>query len=390
MERADPRGIGWRRLARGVQLAVLLGAWLAAAAAADLEPAHETTWVMPFADLYDVDARGDAVWAVGYWGTVLRSTDGGGTWTSSPTPTADILFAVSFADTKSGWAVGAHGTILRSTDGGATWKRQVASVADETSAMRPFDSSLFGVAAVGPDEAWAVGDFGTLLHTTDGEQWRQVVLAPSIFADDNIPDRILNAVEFPDPQHGWIAGEFGTLLRTSDGGQTWVGQRELVGAIPDIYLFDVAADTDGSAVGGGVGGVLVGTRDGGSTWSALEAPTTAGLFGTAWHQGRGIAVGDRGVIVVTRDGGTTWTEPQHPRLFNWLRGAALADGKAYAVGERGLVLRSADGGASWEVSAGEPPRPRTGVTVPEPGSSDLPGRANDAEAEDAKTAPRTR
>ena len=387
MERACLRGVAWRRLARGFRLALLLGAW-PLAAAADLDPADEKSWALPLADLYDVAAHGERVWAVGSWGTVLRSADGGGTWTRSPTPTADILFAVSFADSQSGWAVGAHGVILRSTDGGATWEQQVASVADEISGARPFDGPLFGVAAVSADEAWAVGDLGTVLHTTDGRQWQQVVLDPSVYADEDIPERILNGVAFTDPQHGWIAGEFGTLLRTSDGGRTWVAKRELVGVIPDIYLFDIAADHDGTAVTAGVGGVLVGTRDFGATWSALETRTTVGLFGTAWHQGRGIAVGDRGVIVMSQDGGRTWAKPQHPYLFNWLRGVTLSNGRAYAVGERGLVLRSRDGGTSWEVAAGEEPRPSTGVAVPEPGSSELPGRVNDAEVEDAETAPR--
>lgn len=370
-------GIGGSRRRRRAPwlLALLLAfpAW-----GAGLDPAHEETWELPFPDLYDVDAFGDSVWAVGYWGSVLRSVDAGDTWSRHRTPTSATLFAVSFADARHGWAVGDDGVVLRSRDGGLSWERQAVAVVDEVGGTRPLDAPLFGVSAVSPTEAWAVGDFGTVLHTADGERWRQVVIDPAAFGDDNVAERILNEVVFTDAQHGWIAGEFGTLLRTSDGGQTWIGQRAIAGAIPDIYLFDLAADPYGSALAGGVGGVLIGSRDGGATWSAFEAPTDAGLFGTAWHAGRGIAVGDRGVLLVTSDAGSSWSEPkQRPHLFNWLRAATLADGRAFAVGERGLVLRSKDHGASWEIAAGQQPPPRSAVSVPE-SPSDQPGRSDPA------------
>jgi photosystem II stability/assembly factor-like uncharacterized protein len=347
--------------------------------AADFEPARTEAWPIPLPDLYDVDSFGDSVWAVGYWGSVLRSSDAGDSWTQHRTPTSTTLFAVSFADAKHGWAVGNEGVVLHTQDGGVAWERQRVEVADEMGGTRPLDAALFGVAALSPTEAWAVGDFGTVIHTTDGERWQQIVLDPSVFADDNVPERIFNEVTFSDAQHGWIAGEFGTLLRTSDGGQSWVGQREIAGAIADIYLFDLAADADGSALAGGVGGVLIWTRDGGATWNALEAPTDAGLFGTAWQGGRGIVVGDRGVLLVSADSAGGWAEPKtRPHLFNWLRAATLVDGRAFAVGERGLVLRSKDGGASWEVAAGQQPLPTSAVSVPEP-PSHQPGRSEAVE-----------
>ena len=72
------------------------------------------------------------------------------------------------------------------------------------------------MSAVSAQEAWAVGDFGVLLHTRDGVAWEQQPLPAEIFGDENPPERILNSVHFPSSQRGFIAGEFGTLLRTSD------------------------------------------------------------------------------------------------------------------------------------------------------------------------------
>jgi len=328
-------------------------------AAPDLDPRNTASWVLPDADLYDVDANGDLVWAVGYWGTVLRSNDAGRSWTQPPTPTAETLYAVSFADQTHGWAVGAQGTLLRSEDGGLSWKLLQVSVVDEFEGERPLEAPLFDVSAVSAQEAWAVGDFGTILHTLNARNWEQVRLPEEVFADDNIPDRILNAVRFTDRLHGWIAGEFGTTLRTTDAGQTWSGERTLTGAVEDVYLMALAADPQGGAVAGGVGGVVIETSDGGASWAAARVPTDAGLFGAARRGSRSLVVGDRGVIFVSRDGGSSWFEPERPRVFDWLRGAVYADdARAFIVGENGIVLRSDDAGESWSQTAGRrPPQP---------------------------------
>lgn len=373
------------RQRRPQRLAALSCAALLALAAAgpDFQPASLSTWLIPEPDLYGVDARGPLAWAVGYWGSVFRTDDSGETWEHVPTPTDASLFDVAFADDQYGWAVGAAGTLLRSEDGGRKWEKVAVEIRDpDTGSPRPLDSPLFGVAAVSPTEAWAVGDFGVVLHTLDGRSWTQVVLPEATFADDNIPDRILNAVRFSDREHGWIAGEFGTLLRTTDGGETWVGQRQLEGAVPDVYLFDVAVSEGGWALAGGIGGVSLGSTDGGASWRALAAGTTAGLFGTAVRGDRGILAGDRGVLLVSSDAGQSWREAERPRSFNWLRGAAYAgDQLAYVVGEEGLILRSNDGGRSWAWRLGRKPPPKSGVSVPEPGPRTQPTHVLMDEAE---------
>jgi photosystem II stability/assembly factor-like uncharacterized protein len=340
------------------------------ALAGDYEPARAESWKLQAPDLYAVDARDGSAWAVGYWGAVLRSQDGGKTWQAAETPTRHTLFAVSFADAQNGWAVGAYGAILRSRDGGATWTPQSASRTDELGETRPLDSHLFGVAAVGANEAWAVGDSGVVLHSVDGETWRSVAIPPEVLADDNIPERIWNAVRFTDPQHGWIAGEFATVLRTADGGATWVGEREIRGAANDLYLYDLSAVTPEKAVATGLAGRVLVSTDAGRTWESRSIETTAGLFGTAFENGSGLAVGDRGVVYRTTDGGATWISPARPKLFNWLADAAFAsDSVALVVGENGLVLRSEDGGASFALVAGVEPPPEGGVSVPDaPGS----------------------
>lgn len=338
------------------------------AGASDLDPADSRRWLLPQPDLYAVDAKGRIAWAVGYWGSALRSDDAGESWIPVATPVDRALYAVAFADESHGWAAGEAGALLRSDDGGRSWSALEFELRD------PFDGSpleqlpnLFGVAAVSATDVWVVGDLGTVLHSRNGRRFEPVAIPPESLADENIPERIFNAVRFADHERGWIAGEFGTLLRTADGGATWVGERELRGAIEDVYLFDLAANGEGWAIAGGVGGVALESRDGGGSWEALPAITTAGIFGAAVRGEAGILAGDRGVLLVSRDRGRSWREPERPRSFNWLRGVAFGEGGlAYAVGEQGLILRSRDGGQSWEWRQGRRPPPKSGVSVPDP------------------------
>jgi photosystem II stability/assembly factor-like uncharacterized protein len=102
---------------------------------------------------------------VGEYGTIVRTTDGGNSWTIQSSGTTQTLWAVSFTDSSNGTAVGEVGTILRTTDGGGHWMTQLS---------------------------------GTVLN--------------------------LRAVSFTDGNSGTAVGEGGVILRTTNGGNTWVPQ----------------------------------------------------------------------------------------------------------------------------------------------------------------------
>ncbi len=361
----------------GVLLAILAAIGVATTVRAALDPAHLDTWKLPEASLYGVAARGSNAWAVGYWGTILRSSDSGRTWTQPDTPTAKTLFSVAFADDKTGWAVGAGGSILRSTDGGGTWANQPAVLPDETGQPRPLDVNLFGVAATSATSAWAVGDLGVVIRTRDGQTWEKVAFDQATYADENVPERLLNSIVFTTPTEGWIAGEFATLLRTSDGGETWVGQRTISGAPEDLYLFNLSAGAGGPAAAVGLAGSVLVSSEAGAVWESRSVDTNAGLFAIAWNGEHGVAVGDRGVIFVSRDGGRSWTDAERPKLFNWLAGVTFANAtEALVVGERGVILRSGDGGATWSAAV----TPTTAVEAPLTGLGGAPDAAPAADS----------
>ena len=123
---------------------------------------------------------------------------------------ADYLFQdiwdVHFADATNGWAVGVYGTIYNTVDGGATWTAQKSRTTQ----------TLRSVKFVSPTTGWVVGHNGTILHTNDGgETWVQQ------FDNNGISSHFVG-VEFPDVSNGWVIATDGSVYRTADGGRSWV------------------------------------------------------------------------------------------------------------------------------------------------------------------------
>ena len=89
-------------------------------------------------------------------GTILRTKDGGGTWTRLSSGTFAPLSGVSFVDAKVGTAVGGR-AVLRTNDGGAIWRAQTSGT-----------NNLVAVSFVDAKTGTAVGYFGSILRTTTG------------------------------------------------------------------------------------------------------------------------------------------------------------------------------------------------------------------------------
>ena len=92
-------------------------------------------------------------WVVGERGTVLRTIDGGATWSKIPVPVRNTLLSVQFVDDDNGWIVGRGGVVLRSSDGGLTWLQQDSKTEQNLYALY-FEKK----------NGWAVGGAGIVLQ----------------------------------------------------------------------------------------------------------------------------------------------------------------------------------------------------------------------------------
>jgi photosystem II stability/assembly factor-like uncharacterized protein len=180
--------------------------------------------------------------AVGERGTILRTADGGASWTLQQTAgPRDHLYAVHFTSAETGYVAGELGTIRKTTDGGATWVAQTSGTKDTL-------CSLWFTEA---DTGCAVGDRGTVLKTIDGgEHWT---------AQTSGTNAWLSSVYFPDRTTGYAVGESGTILKTTDAGAHWLAQAS--GTRNHLYAVHFPSAKIGYVVGDR--GTILKTTDGG-------------------------------------------------------------------------------------------------------------------------------
>lgn len=277
----------------------------------------------------------DEGWAVGAFGLIAHTRDGGATWRVQPSHTIEQLFSIDFADAQHGWVVGRSGTILYTSDGGESWQAQALGI----------DRHLFKVAALDATHAWAVGDWGTMVTTSNrGQTWENRSLARDV---------ILNGLSFPDAAHGWAAGESGTIVATSDGGATWTDQQSGV----EKTLFGIFFRTPQEGWAVGIDGLILHTTDGGHTWQVQHGSTEVGALEQVGFQEAmdnpsfydvavagtyGYAVGDVGAVFASADGGTTWARKKMPADWSlgWIRSVSLVSGThGLLAGANGLTAR---------------------------------------------------
>lgn len=116
-------------------------------------------------DWQSVATQGNQVWIAGSPGSViLHSTDAGRTWHRRVTGQTLPLYAIRFRSNSDGVAVGALGTILTTRDGGQTWRtarREAPRCALLVFSAEPSDVAWETIARYGAADGWL-----TVLDTT--------------------------------------------------------------------------------------------------------------------------------------------------------------------------------------------------------------------------------
>ncbi|MGI9260612.1 MAG: WD40/YVTN/BNR-like repeat-containing protein [Woeseiaceae bacterium] len=273
------------------------------------------------------------------------------------------------------WVTGAKGTVMRSTDGGDTWTR-LAVPGD----LDDIDIGLRDIEAFNRDEAFAIssggGEASRIYFTADGgatwiEQHRNTY--PSGFYNAMAWWDRQNGIVFSDPVDGYIL-----VLRTSDGGETWQelgGPRGMPSSGENNLRANeneqgfAASGTCAEAAPGGFAWILTSdgnesrvhmTNDYGVTWtlsnpSIIVNNATSGPFASALLDDKiGIVVGgdhqDRqGAyenMALTRDGGRSWIRPDNFPVGHRSSVHYLDDQLLVTIGSHGTDF-STDGGMSW-------------------------------------------
>jgi photosystem II stability/assembly factor-like uncharacterized protein len=267
-------------------------------------------------------------------------------WTlQSPLPTDKTLHSVKFYDTNIGWAVGESGTILHTTNGGLNWTIQKSGTLQ----------TLNDLAVIDSENSFVIGHWGTLLKTTNGgETWQM----DSIETTNN-----LYSIKFIDKNNGWIlegTEDFPSdkILHTTNGGFSWVDQKtQFLDSYPyvielnKIFFIDL---NNGWAVGNQ--GVVFRTTDGGIIWKGFSVDNYTNFrsvtfvdSNNGWVVGIGGLDNDYGGrIYKTTDGGINWIM-QLSKYPSQITDITIIDSNtALAVGTDGTILRTTDGGSNWK------------------------------------------
>jgi photosystem II stability/assembly factor-like uncharacterized protein len=266
------------------------------------------------------------------WATSTGTS--GWAW-GSPSPTGADLLDIGFSG-STGYAVGESGTMLKTTDGGATWTGLRTGVAGQ----------LLEVQVVSPELVVTGGGCSALLSSNGGASFTRLYFTSTKCSQQ------LTGFSFLSATTGYLLLQNGTVLSTTDGGTTWTPKTQIPGAAPGNGSGFAAgivftSPTTGVALQTGTGGTkLFRTTDGGGSWTQVLAVQQISDV-TFVDANNGFAVGNSGIYATT-DGGVTWT--QRNTNPNAQSVAAFSPTQAIFVapnsGEGASVLTTADGGTT--------------------------------------------
>ncbi len=247
-------------------------------------------------------------------------------WQVRPSGHTDIIYGVAFSDINNGMACGEAGRVLKTVNGGLTW----------TQVNQNNTYWLGGICMMNNTTACTVGYPQKILRTTNsGSVW-------SSQGGTNFTPYY--SVSFKDVNTGIISGYVGTLLRTTNAGQTWVQ----VPNIPAVSLNTVKYIGGNNFIVLGFYGLMLYSNDAGATFTNLSSGSTADLYGISFADANtGYVSGSNGAIIKTTDGGVSW-EPQTTPVANTLNSISFANANTgNAVGYSSVILRTTNGGAEW-------------------------------------------
>ena len=275
--------------------------------------------------------------ATGMNGTVIKTSDGGDTWSSVSVPADAPVTDLSFIDNNTGWvslgdvnSSDNSGSIWKTTDGGATWSNQ------------PYSSkrARLGISFNDPTTGWVCGARNgpmDVAKTTDGGATYSEQSNGSIFGWTYKIDAV-SSTDVWTVGGAFFPSVTGLIIHSTNGGNSWNTQN--TGTIP--FTYDVEAVDDQVIYVTGDAGFVMGTKDGGNSWNTQTTGTKDPLWRLSFSDSvTGLVCGDNGTIISTDDGGASWSA-ESSGVSVKLNGIFMLDDiTAWAVGDGGTLLKRA-------------------------------------------------
>lgn len=267
-------------------------------------------------------------YSVGDGGVILKTTNGGIEWTVNQVPGVfNTLYLVNFFNPDNGYIVGSNGVIRKTTNGGVDWINQNSTVT----------STLFAASFVNSDTGFVVGSSGKILKTINGG----IVWEPQ----DSQTIISLYSVYFVDADTGYVVGSSGFLAKTTNGGFTW----DTLNQLPSSVLWSIYFTDTNTGYAVGSPGTIFRTSNGGVNWELLNSGTNVELLSTCFvNSNIGFCVGWDGAILKTANAGDEWISQRSGFTTEIYDVFFTSETNGYAVGEQGSIFKTTDKGINWE------------------------------------------
>lgn len=289
-------------------------------------------------------------------GKVLRTVNGGATWTTQTTNTPRRLTSISVVGSNYGWISGGdyvtgpvnltYNIILRTTNGGNNWQKIDTGLGFNSDLHTSICFIDMNTGFITKAQSTGFWTYGRLLKTTNGGlNWQEVSGVPSLAYQKT---RFVNATT------GYLLGSYGNdvgqdtsyIFKTTNSGVNWTR----------VYFYSHRRFTDIRCSGNNVWlcgrdnnstQIILYSTDSGYNWTSKTVPSTYNLRSTYFtSQSEGFIVGVLGSIYKTSDLGNNWNQ-QPSGVGGWLNSVFFVNSMTgWSVGDYGTILKTNTGGVN--------------------------------------------